>query len=47
MHNNTPKRRGHGPMAVAEKAKDFKGTLKKFHNALNRLRRIKHENLYG
>lgn len=27
MHN-TPKRKGHGPMAVAEKAKDFKGTLK-------------------
>lgn len=32
MHNNTPKRRGHGPMAVAEKAKDFKGTLKKLIN---------------
>lgn len=27
MHN-TPKRKGRGPMAVAEKAKDFKGTLK-------------------
>ena len=27
--NNTPKRKGNGPMMVADKAKDFKGTLKK------------------
>ena len=32
--NNTPKRRGHGPMMVADKAKDFKGTFKKILNIM-------------
>ena len=34
--NNTPKRKGHGPMMVAEKAKDFKGTLKKLLNYISK-----------
>lgn len=34
--NNTPKRKGHGPMMVAEKAKDFKGTLKKLINYISK-----------
>ena len=33
--NNTPKRRGHGPMMVPEKAKDFKGTFKKLLNYIS------------
>ena len=32
--NNTPKRRGHGSMMVADKAKDFKGTFKKILNIM-------------